>query len=55
MVSGVSELLHFVGFPALPRGFRLYDALAFLARGDVLSSHFTTPLVAPPDGTKEAE
>lgn len=25
-----------------------YDALAFLARGDILSSDFTTPLAEPP-------
>ena len=29
-----------------------YDALAFLARGDVLSSDFTMPLVAPPMETR---
>lgn len=28
--------------------FRLYEALAFLSRADVLSSDFTTPLAAPP-------
>lgn len=33
---------------------RLYDALTFLARGDVLSSDDTTPLVAPPTNTRKA-
>lgn len=34
--------------------FHLYEALAFRARGEVLSSDFTTPLVAPPE-TSESD
>lgn len=39
----------------LPQLLCLYEALAFLARGDVFSSDLTTPLAAPPDETKSSD
>lgn len=39
----------------LPQPLHLYEALAFLARGDVFSSDLTTPLAAPPDKDRFVE
>lgn len=40
--------------PPVPHTLRAYEALAFLALGEVLSSDLTTPLVAPPAGSKQS-
>lgn len=40
--------------PRGPHTLQAYEALAFLALGEVLSSDLTTPLVAPPAESKQS-